>query len=245
MNDKELIEKMNRNLGKKNSVKKIPVKFVNKECKEKELIDKLNNNLEGEEEDCCGNCYDCGCDCEFKCPSLDNGNTIYEIEEDKESKKDEEQIEKFKEAKKVLNSGEYKFPSRHTDYTTLAKEKLEPNEYANPYKVFDFVRSKELMDKIDCMDKGVPFTKKCNNLIDELMNGCNVDEMITKVKEEIEKRKAEKNKKANEVWGFIRNNMFSMENYMDIFNNQEITVNELNTLFKKYIDVWNLLKETV
>lgn len=339
MSDKELIEKMNKKLNSDSSVKKIPVKIINKESNEKDdkeldkdLIDKLNKTefladipevKVEEKEDCCGNCCDCGCDCEFKEDNEPCDNTCsydklkdelniekplvynlkYEIGKIKDVYKKFEKSQWQEEIQKIIDKTPLKkflgcssrflctpfgqmfidalatnptykwndiidkrkefdsFLSFKNDIsnvknaidtfykipieTETEKIKEENKTKNNPYKVFDFEKSKELINKLDCIDKGVPLTAKPNSIIDDLRNNCDTEEIISKIKNEIEKRKKERNKKANEVWYFIKDNVESMEDYMHKYDNQLVTINELNTLFEKYVDMWNLLKETI
>lgn len=330
MSDKELIEKMNKKLNPDSSVKKIPVKIINKESNEKddkELVDIPQVKVE-EKEDCCGNCCDCGCDCEFKEDDEPCDNTCsydklkdelniekplvynlkYEIGKIKDVYKKFEKSQWQEEIQKIIDKTPLKkilgcssrflctpfgqmfidalatnptykwndiidkrkefdsFLSFKNDISnvknaidtlpicgifnnekSIETEKIEEKNKTknNPYKVFDFEKSKELINKLDCIDKGVPFTVKPNSIIDELRNSCDTEEIISKIKNEIEKRKEERNKKANEVWCFIKDNVESMKDYMHKYDNQIVTINELNTLFEKYVDMWNLLKETI
>ena len=304
MSDKELIEKMNRKMESDRSVKKVPVKIVNKECNEKDEkeSEKTKYLVDYREEEDCDNPY--GCKCKFKettyCEPCDNcckKSTPYDIKKHIKELKDvyenfkknewqqefqkriegtplenvlgfnarflctplgqafinlflEKDINLYLENEDKLNKTNEKPKDKVTEvYKTPLPSKisLTPNN-DSLYKVFDFKKSKELINKLDSIDKGIPLTEPSKTLIEQLTNcsnACDTEEIIAKIKTEIIKKKEIHDKKANEVWNFIRENRWAMDEYMNKFNNQEITINELNTLFDKYIDMWNLLRETI
>lgn len=271
MSDKELIEKMNKKLNPYSSVKKIPVKIINKKSNEKddkELIDKLNKTeflvdipevKVEEKEDCCGNCCDCGCDCEFKEDNEPCDKTCccdHTCSYDKLKDELNDAYKKFEksqwqeEFQKIIDKTPYKtFLGCSSRFlcTPLGQMFIDALATNPTYKWNDII------DKRKEFDSSLSFKNDISNVKNEIdtiynynvKNEIDTEEIISNIINEIEKRIEKRNKKANEVWCFIKDNVESMKDYMHKYDNQIVTINELNTLFEKYVDMWNLLKERI
>ena len=126
------------------------------------------------------------------------------------------------------------------------------------YRIFNFDRSKEIMHKMENLDKGLPLEYKEKTTYDilkeiyenegDVSTAYTLDEVLAKIKKGIEDRQDKKKQKALEVWNFIFDTVDKMKDTMcEIANNNngDITPNDLETIFNKYIGVWTLLYDEI
>jgi hypothetical protein len=126
-------------------------------------------------------------------------------------------------------------------------------EIPEGYKVFNFDRSKELIHKMNNLDKGLPLNYKEKTLLDKLTEFYTnrnseqqlytLDELLDSIKKSILKKEEIRDKKANEVWDFLMGTVETMKKDMEETKNNKdsVTFEDLKHIYGRYVDVWNLL----
>lgn len=126
-------------------------------------------------------------------------------------------------------------------------------EIPEGYKVFNFDRSKELIHKMNNLDKGLPLNYKEKTLLDKLTEFYTnrnseqqlytLDELLDSIKKSILKKEEIRDKKANEVWDFLMGTVETMKKDMEETKNNKdsVTFEDLKRIYGRYVDVWNLL----